>query len=94
MISLVLDRHAGLGGYGTGLMLPLARKSVETLAAGVDPLHAGARLDQGKGLGFPHHAMLCIAAYGFWMTERLQAGSDAGGDKQLRPTPSAWRSRR
>ena len=31
------DRHAGLRGYCTGLMLPLARKSVEPMAARVDP---------------------------------------------------------
>lgn len=37
------DRHAGLRGYCTGLMLPLSRKSVEPMAASVDPLHAGAR---------------------------------------------------
>lgn len=35
-----LDRHAGLKGYCTGLMLPLARKSVEPMAARVDPMHA------------------------------------------------------
>ena len=38
-----LDRHTGLKGYCTGLMLPLARKSVEPMAARVDPLHASAR---------------------------------------------------
>lgn len=38
-----MDRHAGLRGYCTGLMLPLARKSVEPMAARVDPLHASAR---------------------------------------------------
>ena len=37
------DRHAGLKGYCTGLMLPLARKSVEPMAAGIDPLHVSAR---------------------------------------------------
>jgi len=37
------DRHAGLSGYCSGLMLPLARKSVEPMAARVDPLHASAR---------------------------------------------------
>ena len=37
------DRHAGLGGYCTGLMLPLSRKSVEPMAARIDPLHASAR---------------------------------------------------
>ena len=38
-----LDRHAGLKAYCTGLMLPLARKSVEPMAARVDPMHASAR---------------------------------------------------
>lgn len=38
-----VDRHAGLAGYCTGLMLPLSRKSVEPMAARVDPLHASAR---------------------------------------------------
>ncbi len=37
------DRHAGLSGYCTGLMLPLSRKSIEPMAARVDPLHASAR---------------------------------------------------
>ena len=38
-----MDRHAGLKGYCTGLMLPLARKSIEPMAARVDPMHASAR---------------------------------------------------
>ncbi|AOJ05525.1 MULTISPECIES: IS701 family transposase [Burkholderia] len=37
------DRRAGLHGYCTGLMLPLSRKSVEPMAAGIDPLHVSAR---------------------------------------------------
>ena len=37
------DRHAGLSGYCTGLMLPLSRKSVEPMAARIDPLHASAK---------------------------------------------------
>jgi SRSO17 transposase len=37
------DRHAGLRDYCTGLMLPLSRKSVEPMAARVDPMHASAR---------------------------------------------------
>jgi len=37
------DRHAGLRGYCTGLMLPGARKSIEPMAARLDPLHASAR---------------------------------------------------
>lgn len=38
-----VDRNAGLKGYCTGLMLPGARKSVEPMAARVDPQHASAR---------------------------------------------------
>ncbi|WP_456239093.1 IS701 family transposase [Ralstonia pseudosolanacearum] len=38
-----VDRRAGLESYCTGLMLPLSRKSVEPMAARVDPLHASAR---------------------------------------------------
>lgn len=37
------DRHSGLSGYCTALMLPLSRKSVEPMAARVDPLHASAK---------------------------------------------------
>jgi SRSO17 transposase len=37
------DRHAGLSGYCAGLMLSLSRKSVEPMAARIDPLHASAR---------------------------------------------------
>ncbi len=37
------DREAGLRGYCTGLMLPLARKSVGPMAAGLDPLHVRVR---------------------------------------------------
>lgn len=36
------DRVAGLRGYCTGLMLPLPRKSVEPMAAGLDPLNVQA----------------------------------------------------
>ena len=37
------DRHAGLKGYCTGLMLSLSRKSVEPMAACIDREHASAR---------------------------------------------------
>jgi SRSO17 transposase len=37
------DRHAGLRGYCTGLMAPLARKSVEPMAAHMDPLRVRSR---------------------------------------------------
>lgn len=37
------NREAGLRGYCTGLMLPLERKSVEPMAAGIDPRHASVR---------------------------------------------------
>lgn len=37
------DLDADLRGCCTGLMLPLTRKSVEPMAAGLDPLHVRAR---------------------------------------------------
>jgi len=37
------DRRSGLRGYCTGLLLPLSRKSVEPMAARIDPMHASAR---------------------------------------------------
>lgn len=37
------DRREGLRGYCRGLMLPLARKSVEPLAASIDPHAVQAR---------------------------------------------------
>jgi SRSO17 transposase len=55
------DRHAGLKGYCTGLMLPLARKSVEPMAARVDPLHASAR----------HQALHHFVAKAEWSDEEL-----------------------
>src|SRR5580704_2190989 len=36
-------RHAGLKGYCSGLVMPLSRKSVEPMAAHIDPLHASAK---------------------------------------------------
>ena len=56
-----LDRHAGLKGYCTGLMLPLARKSVEPMAARVDPLHASAR----------HQSLHHFVAKAEWSDEEL-----------------------
>jgi SRSO17 transposase len=55
------DRHAGLRGYCTGLMLPLARKSVEPMAARVDPLHASAR----------HQALHHFVAKAQWSDQEL-----------------------
>ena len=37
------DRHKPLKGYITGLLLPGERKSVEPMAALIDPRHVGAR---------------------------------------------------
>ena len=37
------DRHAGLRGYAAGLMAPLQRKSVEPMAAHVDPMNVRSR---------------------------------------------------
>jgi SRSO17 transposase len=56
-----MDRHAGLSGYCTGLMLPLSRKSVEPMAARMDPLHASAR----------HQALHHFVAKSEWSDEQM-----------------------
>ena len=58
------DRHAGLSGYCTGLMLPLSRKSVEPMAASVDPLHVSAR----------HQSLHHFVAKSEWSDTALMAG--------------------
>src|SRR5512147_3008542 len=55
------DRRAGLRGYCTGLMLPIARKSVEPMAASLDPLHASAR----------HQALHHFVAQAQWSDEEM-----------------------
>ncbi len=55
------DRHAGLKAYYTGLMLPLTGKSVEPMAASVDPLHASAR----------HQALHHFVAKADWSDDEL-----------------------
>ena len=55
------DRRAGLQGYCTGLMLPLSRKSVEPMAARVDPMHASAR----------HQALHHFVAQAQWCDDEL-----------------------
>jgi SRSO17 transposase len=55
------DRHAGLKGYCTGLMLPLSRKSVEPMAARMDPLHASAR----------HQALHHFVAQADWCDQEM-----------------------
>lgn len=55
------DRHSGLKGYCTGLMLPLSRKSVEPIAASVDPMHASAR----------HQSLHHFVAKADWSDEQM-----------------------
>ena len=55
------DRHSGLRGYCTGLMLPLDRKSVEPMAASLDPLHASAK----------HQALHHFVAQAEWSDEEV-----------------------
>ena len=55
------DRHSGLRGYCTGLMLPLERKSVEPMAASIDPLRASAR----------HQALHHFVAQAEWSDEQV-----------------------
>lgn len=55
------DRGPGLRGYCTGLMLPLSRKSVEPMAARVDPLHASAK----------HQALHHFVAKAEWRDDQM-----------------------
>lgn len=55
------DRVSGLKDYCTGLMLPLQRKSVEPLAAQIDPLHVSAR----------HQSLLHFVGQSAWSDEAL-----------------------
>lgn len=55
------DRHAGLRGYCTGLMLPIARKSVEPMAASLDPLHTSAR----------HQSLHHFVAHAEWSDDEM-----------------------
>lgn len=55
------DRHAGLKGYCTGLILPGERKSVEPMAARIDPLHASAR----------HQALHHFVAQADWSDQEM-----------------------
>ncbi len=66
------DRHAGLRGYCTGLMLPLSRKSVEPMAARLDPLHASAR----------HQALHHFVAQAEWSQSETAAPGGAVGGAQ------------
>ena len=56
------DRHAGLLGYCTGLMSPLARKSVEPMAAHVDPLKVRSR----------HQSLHHFVADANWSDEQMR----------------------
>ncbi len=55
------DRVSGLKDYCTGLMLPLQRKSVEPLAAHLDPLHVSAK----------HQAMLHFVGQSDWSDDAM-----------------------
>ena len=55
------DRKAGLKTYCKGLMLPLSRKSVEPLAARMDPLHVSAR----------HQSLLHFVGQSDWSDEAM-----------------------
>jgi SRSO17 transposase len=55
------DRREGLKGYCTGLMLPLSRKSVEPMAARIDPGHVSAR----------HQALHHFVAKSSWSDEAI-----------------------
>jgi SRSO17 transposase len=75
------DRHAGLRGYCTGLMLPLSRKSVEPMAARMDPLHASAR----------HQALHHFVAQARWSdAQMLQRVAQWVVPRMDRALPAYW----
>src|SRR4051794_2164423 len=55
------DRHAGLRGYTTGLMSGLKRKSVEPMAAHIDPQNVRSR----------HQSLHHFVADANWSDERM-----------------------
>ncbi|MGH8830866.1 MAG: IS701 family transposase, partial [Polaromonas sp.] len=55
------DRHAGLRGYCTGLMSPLQRKSVEPMAAHIDPMKVRSR----------HQSLHHFVADAHWSDEQM-----------------------
>ncbi len=55
------DRHAGLRGYTSGLMSPLQRKSVEPMAAHIDPLNVRSR----------HQSLHHFVADSSWSDEQM-----------------------
>lgn len=57
------DRRAGLKDYCCGLMLPIQRKSIEPLAAHIDPLHAQAK----------HQSLHHFVAKSAWSDEAVLA---------------------
>jgi len=70
------DRHAPLRAYVRGLLLPGERKSVEPMAARIDPRHVRAR----------HQSMHHFVANAGWEErELLRAARDYAG-----PTPVSW----
>jgi SRSO17 transposase len=74
------DRVAGLKGYCTGLMMPLERKSVEPMAAGIDPGHASAR----------HQALHHFVAKADWSEESLLQGVAAWVVPKMNLEEAAW----
>ncbi|WP_157652116.1 IS701 family transposase, partial [Burkholderia ubonensis] len=75
------DRRAGLRGYCAGLMMPLARKSVEPMAARVDPLHASAR----------HQALHHFVAKADWSDAELLRRVAQWVVPQMDFSPGGWR---
>src|SRR5260370_42648155 len=63
------DRHAGLKGYCAGLVMPLTRKSVEPMAARLDPLHASAR----------HQSLHHFVAKAQWSDAAVEERGGGGG---------------
>jgi SRSO17 transposase len=74
------DRVSGLKDYCTGLMLPLQRKSVEPLAAHLDPLHVSAK----------HQTMLHFVGQSDWSDEAMLDRVFSWVEPLMARTAPAW----
>jgi SRSO17 transposase len=84
------DRHAGLRGYCTGLMSPLSRKSVEPMAAHVDPLKVRSRHQSlhhfVADANWSDEQMLLRVCQ--WVVPQMDFNDVAGGSLTTRVSPS------
>src|SRR5450759_5725281 len=74
------ERKAGLQEYCRGLMLPVKRKSIEPLAAAIDPYHVPAR----------HQSLHHFVADSPWSDEAVLGAVQQWVLPKMVPKPEAW----